>query len=234
MRGPFAIVIAACLLGACESGSGASGGASTAYPYSSAYPYAYSPYAYHNWLYLGYYWYDDDFWEWADDHPACCYDRDDLRQGVQTWYDGLDPAQQQQVRDRVQGWMDENGVTPAAGQSPRDLVLDTAAERWGALTPEERKQWFDQRSDRIEQRRAAGPASRATMEQRAAARERVANLSPAQRASLRESAQSASFGRSGGGAQRSISSHPTPSRAGLSSSRVGFRGGGFGGRGGRR
>src|SRR5262245_60119090 len=115
MRNLLIILGAACLLAGCESG-GASGPST---------PYPSSPYAYNDWLDLHYYWYDDDFWIWADEHPECCYDRDDIKQGLQTWYQGLDPSQQQAVRDRAQNWMNENGIVPAAGQSPRDLVLDT-------------------------------------------------------------------------------------------------------------
>jgi hypothetical protein len=230
MRKSLIVLCAAYLLLGCGSDSAPS---TAPGPYGYA-PYAYSPYAYHDWLYLHYYWYDDDFWEWVDDHPTCCYDRDDIKQGLQTWYQGLDPDQQQAVRDRVQSWMDENGVVPVEGQSPRDLVLQTASERWAALTPEERKQWLDQRGARIEQRRATASASRPSLEQRAAARDRVANLSPEQRSALRESSRGSSFSRSGR-AGSSLSNHPTPSRAGLSSGMRFRSAGGFGGgRGGRR
>jgi hypothetical protein len=221
MRTPL-VLFAAFLLLSCGTDSAPSSGPAAPYPYS--------PYAYHDWLYLHYYWYDDDFWEWVDDHPTCCYDRDDIKQGLQTWYQGLDPAQQQVVRDRVQTWMDENGVVPEAGQSPRDLVLQTASERWAALTPAERQQWLDQRSARIEQRRASG--SSLTLEQRAALRDRLARLSPEQRSALRESGAGASFSR-GDRARSSLSNHPTPGRTGLSSG-MRFRSGGFGGRGGGR
>ena len=104
MRLTVTIFTTVCLLWGC-GGDGPTTGSASSSPYYSPYPY--SPYAYHDWLYLHYYWYDDDFWIWADDHPDCCYDRDDLKQGLQTWYDGLDPSQQQAVRDRVQTWMDE-------------------------------------------------------------------------------------------------------------------------------
>jgi hypothetical protein len=192
-------------------------------------------YVYNDWLYHQDDWYDDDFWIWVDDHPDCCDDRDDIKQALQNWYDGLDPDQQRAVRDRVEVWMDERGVVPAAGQSPRDLVLDTAAERWSALTPMERQQWLDQRRDRIERRRAAGSAGALSADQRAAVRERGADLSPEQYAALRESGQAVSLdpvsGRSLG--RSSISRHPVPSRAGMSAGR-GFRSAGGRGRGGGR
>jgi hypothetical protein len=226
MRLILGILGAVCVLCGCSDGGTTTGGAQPPAGYP---PYAYSPYAYHDWLYLHYYWYDDDFWIWADDHPGCCYDRDDIKQGLQTWYDGLDPSQQQAVHDRVQTWMDDHGVEPAAGQSPKDLVLQTASERWAALTPAERQQWFDQRSARIEQRRAAGPAASLTSDQRTALRERAASLSPEQRAALRESGQGLSFDRASGD-RRSISHHPVPSRAGLSGG-TGFRAARGGGRG---
>jgi hypothetical protein len=186
-------------------------------------------YVYHDWLYYHDDWYDDDFWIWVDDHPDCCNDRDDIRQALEDWYAGLDPEQQRAVRDRVQVWMDERGVVPAAGQSPRDLVLDTAAERWSALTPVERQQWLDQRRERIERRRAGGPAGSLTADQRAALRERGADLSPEQYAALRESGRAVSLDPvSARSLQRSsISSHPVPNRAGLS------RGSGFRSAGGR-
>ena len=178
---------------------------------------------YDDWLYHHHDWYDDDFWIWVDDHPDCCDDQDDIKKALQDWYDDLDPEQQQAVRDRVQTWMDEHGVVPAAGQSARDLVLETASERWSALTPAERQQWLDQRRSRIEQRRAAGPAARLTPTSGAALSERAADLSPEQYAALRESAQAVSLDPvSARSLQRSsISNHPVPSRAGLS------RGSGF-------
>jgi hypothetical protein len=183
---------------------------------------------YHDWLYYHEDWYDDDFWIWVDDHPDCCNDQDDIKQALQEWYAGLDPEQQRAVRDRVEVWMNERGVVPAAEQSPRDLVLDTAAERWSALTPAERQQWLDQRRERIERRQATGSAG-SLGDQRGALRERAADLSPEQYAALRESAQAVSLApvstRSLG--RSSTSSHPVPSRAGLS------RGSGFRSAGGR-
>jgi hypothetical protein len=194
-----------------------------------------TPYVYKDWLYYHEDWYDDDFWVWVDDHPDCCDSKDDVKQALQDWYLGLDPEQQQAVRDRMETWMDEHDVVPAAGQSPRDLVLDTAAERWTALTPQERQQWLDQRRERIERRQVAQPLG---VDQRAALRERAANLSPEQDAALRESAQAVSLGPiSGRGPpeRSSISNHPVPSRAGLSA-RSGLRaaGGRARGGGGRR
>ena len=190
-------------------------------------------YVYNDWLYQHDDWYDDDFWIWVDDHPDCCNDQDDVKQALQEWYAGLDPDQQRAVRDRVEVWMDERGVVPTAGQSPRDLVLDTAAERWSALTPAERQQWLDQRRERIERRQAAGPAGSLSADQRAALRERGADLSPEQYAALRESAQAVSLDPvSARSLQRSsISQHPVPSRAGLSRG-SGFRSSGGRGRGG--
>jgi hypothetical protein len=208
MRPILTIFCAAGLLCGCAA-EGTTGGGSVTYVYD-------------DWLYHHYDWYDDDFWIWVDDHPDCCDGQDDIEEALQDWYDDLDPSQQQAVHDRVQTWMDEQGVVPAAGQSGKDLVLETASERWTALTPAERQQWLDQRRSRIEQRRATGSASRLTSDQRAALSERAADLSPDQRAALRESAQGRSFDRAsghdprGGGSHRSISHHPTPSRAGLS------------------
>jgi hypothetical protein len=190
-------------------------------------------YVYDDWLYYHEDWYDDDFWIWADDHPDCCDSESDVKEALRDWYEGLDPEQQQAVRDRVEAWMEEHDVAPAAGQSPRDLVLDSAAERWTALTPQERQQWLDQRRERIERRQAAGPAEPLSVEQRNALREGAANLSPEQYAALRESAQAVSFGPMSG---RSISNHPVASRAGLSGGSglrsAGGRGRGGGGRGG--
>jgi hypothetical protein len=195
-------------------------------------------YVYDDWLYQHHDWYDDDFWIWVDDHPECCDDEDDIEEALQNWYDDLDPDQQQAVRDRAQTWMDQHGVVPAAGQSSKDLVLETASERWAALTPGERDQWLDQRRARIEQRRATASASGLTSDQRAVWSERAADLSPEQRAALRESAQGTSFDRvsdrgAAGGFHRSISNHPTPTRAGLSGGTRfhAARGGGRGGRG---
>ena len=107
-------------------------------------------------------------------------------------------------------------------------MLDTAAERWSALTPAERQQWLDQRRERIEQRRAAGAAGSLSAE-RAALRDRAADLSPEQYAALRESGRAVSLDPvSARSLQRSsISPHPVPSRAGLS------RGSGYRSAGGR-
>ena len=205
MRSALIGLSAAILLASC-TGDGAGGGAPSAYVYD-------------DWLYYHDDWYDDDFWIWVDDHPDCCDDRDDIKQALQNWYDDLDPEQQRAVRERVDAWMDEHGVVPAAGQSTRGLVLDTAAERWTALTPDERQQWLDQRRDRIERRQAAGPAGGRSASERDAMRERAADLSPEQYAALRESAQAVSLDSTSGRqlpGRSSISSHPVPSRAGLS------------------
>jgi hypothetical protein len=210
---------AAVLLAACAGGDQGGGGQATAY---------------NDWLYHRHDWYDDDYWEWADDHPECCQDEDDIRDSLRTWYDGLDPDEQQKVQDRVEDWMEEHGIEPAGGQSARDLVLDTAAERWAALTPAERQQWRDDRAARIERRRAAG-AQGLTVEQRAALSERAADLDPDQRAALLESGQGTSFeGASNRRTQRSISNHPTPRRSGMSAGGTRFKAARGGGRGGRR
>ena len=225
MRLMLTIVSAACLLCGCTTDETTAGGSAR--------------YVYDDWLYYNQDWYDDDFWIWVDDHPDCCDDAADLREALQDWYDDLDPGQQQAVRDRAQTWMDEHSAVPAAGQSAKDLVLETASERWAALTPAERQQWLDQRRSRMEQRLAAGSASRLRPDQRVALDDRAPSLNPEQRAALRESAQGTSFGRVAGGgaagAYRSISRHPTPSRAGLSGGMrfQAARGGGRGGRGGR-
>ncbi len=212
----------ACLLCGCAS-DGTTGGSQARYVYD-------------DWLYYQQDWYDDDFWVWVDDHPDCCDDQSDLREALQSWYDHLDPDQQQAVRDRVQTWMDEHGVVPAAGQSAKELVLETASERWTALTPAERRQWIDQRRSRIEQRRATGSAASGAFDKEAMSGESAADLSPEQRAALRESAQGASFdrtaARSAGSGTRSISLHPSPTRAGLSGG-ARFSAAGGGGRGGR-
>src|SRR4051812_27007101 len=162
---------AACLLCGCTSN-----GTTNAGP---------ARYVYGDWLYYEQGWYDDDFWDWVDDHPDCCDDQNDLKVALQDWYDGLDPAQKQEARDRVQTWTDEHEVAPAAGQSARDLVLETASQRWTALTPVERRQWLDQRRARIDQRLAAGSSSRPSSDRSGAFSDRTASLSPEQRAALR-------------------------------------------------
>lgn len=216
----WVILCLGCLLGACANDRATGGGAQAP--------------AYNDWLYHHHYWYDDDFWIWADDHPDCCTDEDDIRESLRTWYDGLDPDEQQKVQDRVEDWMEEHGIEPAAGQSAKDLVLETASERWAALTPAERQQWRQDRRARVEQRRASGAQSPLTSEQRAALSERAADLDPDQRAALLESGQGTSLEdrsdrRSGG----SFSNHPTPRRTGLSSG-TRFKAARGGGRGGRR
>jgi hypothetical protein len=216
---------AAILLAGCESHRGSSPSA-----------YGSGPDVYNDWLYYHEDWYDDDFWVWVDDHPDCCASKDDMKEALQDWYNGLDADQQQAVRERVNSWMDEHDVVPAAGQSPRDLVLDTAAERWTALTPADRQQWLDQRRERIERRQAAGRAGSLGADQGAASGARAADLSPEQYAALRESAEAVSF--DSPSAQRpavrsSISDHPVPRRAGLSRG-SGLRTGGGRTRGGGR
>ena len=119
-------------------------------------------YVYDDWLYHHDDWYDDDFWIWVDDHPDCCNDRDDIRQALQDWYAGLAPDQQRAVRDRAEVWMNERGVVPAAGQSSRDLVLDTAADAYRAAT-------------------MARPATRADRPAPRGGRRRVAERRPARR-----------------------------------------------------
>ena len=208
---------AAILLVGCESDRGSRQSA-----------YGSGPAVYNDWLYYREDWYDDDFWIWVDDHPDCCANQDDMKEALQDWYNELDADQQQAVRERVDAWMDEHDVVPAAGQSPRDLVLDTAAGRWTALTPADRQQWLAQRRERIERRQATGRAGSLGAGQRTALDTRAADLSPEQYAALRESGQAASFEPPSGRnlpVRSSISNHPVPSRAGLSRG-SGFRAGG--------
>ena len=103
MRLSWIAVCLGCLLCACAGDRATGGGAQAS--------------VYNDWLYHHYHWYDDDFWIWADDQPDCCTDEDDLKEALSTWYDGLDPDEQQAVQDRVKSWMEENGIEPAAGQS---------------------------------------------------------------------------------------------------------------------
>jgi hypothetical protein len=51
---------------------------------------------------------------------------------VQEWYAGLDPEQQQAVRDRVEVWMNERGVVPGAPGSPRETWCSTPLPSAGA------------------------------------------------------------------------------------------------------
>ena len=88
MRLRLAVFSLACLLGGCASDGTDTGGRSVRYVYD-------------DWLYYQQRWYDDDFWIWVDDHPDCCDDQDELKEALQDWYDGLDPAQQRAVRDQV-------------------------------------------------------------------------------------------------------------------------------------
>jgi hypothetical protein len=144
MRLTVLVVCAACLTCGCAS-NGTTGGDSAIDVYD-------------DWLYYQQDRYDDDFRVWVDENPDCCDDREEIRDALQEWYDGLDAAEQQEARDRIQDWLDDRGVATAAGQSVRDLVLETASSRWAALRPAERQQWLERRAARVKQRRATGHA----------------------------------------------------------------------------
>jgi hypothetical protein len=140
-------------------------------------------YAYRDWLYHPYGWYDDPFWIWVDDNPGCCATGDDLKDALDDWWDDLDPDEQDQVREQADSWLEDHGLEPAAGENRRDLILDTAAERWEALSPEERSSWLAERQERIAERRAI--ADQLSPEQRAAIEDRVQSLTPEQREAAR-------------------------------------------------
>lgn len=133
--------------------------------------------AYEDWLYHSDSWYDEPFWIWVDDHPDCCGDGEDLKEALGQWWETLDPEEQEEVRERADNWLDERGLETVEGQSKRDLILDTASDRWESLTPEERQNWLEQSTARIEARNILQDGS-LTEEQ---LRQRVENLTPEQR-----------------------------------------------------
>lgn len=53
------------------------------------------PVIYDTWLYDSDEWYDDEFWRWLDEQDDEDIDRDDIRNALRGWYDGLDPADQE-------------------------------------------------------------------------------------------------------------------------------------------
>lgn len=109
---------------------------------------------YSAWLHDDYYWYDDDFWLWLDEDDDCCVDPDDLRDALREWWNGLTPEQQDQMRERVDGWLEDNDLHPATDQERRQLIEVTVEERWTALTPKERRSWLKGRSERAKARLA--------------------------------------------------------------------------------
>jgi len=184
--------------------------------------------AYDDWIYHPDGWYDDSFWIWIDNNPDCC-DDENIRESLEDWWNDLDSGEQDDIRDRLQGWLDANGLEPAEGETMREFVLGTAAERWDALIPEERQQWLSGREDRIEKRRQL--TEDMTPEQRAAIEAKRESVTPEQRdaalATLEQSiaAQPNRFG-------DPISNHPIPGRSDISGSSRFRAGDGFGGRGG--
>jgi hypothetical protein len=186
---------------------------------------------YDTWLYDSEYWYDDDFWRWLDEQDDEEIDRDDIRQALDEWYDGLDPADQEAVRQRVDEWLEAHDLEPVGEADRRQLIADTVSDRWNAMAPEERQDWLDTRRDRAVVREPA-----ASPEARAAAQDRLADLD---RETLRSRPETWGEGRVADrapGAFGGFGAHPLPARDGMRSGSVGFsRGGGgsFGGGGGR-
>jgi hypothetical protein len=181
-------------------------------------------YAYNDWLYHPYGWYDDPFWVWVDDNPGCCDSGDDLRAALEGWWGGLDPDQQDTVRDQADQWLADHDLEPAPGESRRDLILDTAAERWEALTLEDRQAWLVDRQERVARRREL--SDQMTPDQRAELRARVEDLTPEQKAAARDrladTAGAHGVDRNDVARLRDshrfeyrMVNHPTPSRAGL-------------------
>ena len=174
--------------------------------------------AYSDWMHHPYSWYDDSFWIWVDNDPECCADDWDIDEALEDWWEDLDSDEQDEVRDELQRWLDDHGLEPAEGQSMRDFVLDTASERWGVLTPEERQQWLSGREGRIEVRREL--AQNMTPEQRAALETKLDSVTPEQREAARIRLEQ-SYQRPAIREQRfsyQQTNHPIPSRRAISAS----------------
>lgn len=177
-----------------------------------------SVYAYDDWIYHPYGWYDDPFWIWVDNNPDCCDSGDDIKESLEDWWNDLDEGEQDDVRDKVGDWLDDHGLEPAEGETMQQFVLDTASERWETLTPEERQQWLSGRDDRIEKRREL--AQDMTPEQRAALEAKLDSVTPEQReaarARLEQSYQRPSTRQDR--FQYRMSNHPVPRRSAVSAS----------------
>jgi hypothetical protein len=172
---------------------------------------------YDTWLYDSEYRYDDEFSHWLDEQDDEEIDRDDIRQAFDEWYDGLAPADQEAVRQRVDDWLEAHDLEPVGEADQRQLIADTVSDRWTAMSPEERQTWLDTRRDR-----AVARDPGASPEARASAQDRLAGID---RETLRSRPNTWSLGRTAdreAGAFGGLAAHPQPARDGMRSGNVGF------------
>ncbi|MGU5663176.1 MULTISPECIES: hypothetical protein [Aeromonas] len=116
-------------LAGCSSSSGGGAGAGPGGPYGGVYG-------------ASYWWYDDYYGYWNDYYPWCCDNQGEFDELIKKWWNGLDPARQQEIKEKYQDWQEDHGQP--------DLVTlrGDLATRWHAMTPEQRQALRDNRQNR--------------------------------------------------------------------------------------
>lgn len=87
-------------------------------------------------------WYDDYFNYWDDYYPWCCDVEGDFDELIKKWWDGLDEDRQQEIKDKLQDWLDNEGQPDVAALRSR------FAARWNAMSPEQRAALRENRQQR--------------------------------------------------------------------------------------
>lgn len=87
-------------------------------------------------------WYDDYFGYWGGYYPWCCDDEGDFDEIIKKWWAGLDEDRQQEIKDNLQEWLDNEGKPDIAALRSR------FAARWNTMSPEQKAALRENRQQR--------------------------------------------------------------------------------------
>ncbi|MGS3138605.1 hypothetical protein ACB316_10220 [Aeromonas sanarellii] len=116
-------------LAGCSSSSDGGAGAGPGGPYGGVYG-------------ASYWWYDDYYGYWNDYYPWCCDNQGEFDELIKKWWNGLDPARQQEIKEKYQDWQEDHGQPDLA------TLRGDLATRWHAMTPEQQQALRDNRQNR--------------------------------------------------------------------------------------
>lgn len=116
-------------LAGCSSPSDGGAGAGPGGPYGGVYG-------------ASYWWYDDYYGYWNDYYPWCCDNQGEFDELIKKWWNGLDPARQQEIKEKYQDWQEDHGQPDLA------TLRGDLATRWHAMTPEQQQALRDNRQNR--------------------------------------------------------------------------------------
>ncbi|MGV3002384.1 hypothetical protein [Vibrio sp. E150_018] len=90
-------------------------------------------------------WWHDDFWFYQDHvYPDCCNTDGEFKQVVENWWHTLDPEKQDQIKDKIDGWKEDDG--------PDILALKNDFNQKFESLPEDKQQAIMDKREAIRQK----------------------------------------------------------------------------------